>query len=571
MRYLRNLSTRNKVMLLVALMAVALTIVGGCGYYASTQLSNSLDNMYKDRFLPTKWVNEACANSRAIEGLTMEIFITKDKSLLDKNQKEISERALIFDKTLSDYSSTKLDPYEQERLPKLTNDIKIYRSERQKAVELALAGNQQAGYDLYNQKAATTIDEINIILKELAAYNTNASEKEKAASESLVTILNRLIVVAVIIAILISLLVGVGIANIIANPLKTLTKYAQEVAQGNLAIDNITVSSHDEAGQLASAFNDMVEHLRMLVKKVMVSSEHVMTSSEELTSNADQSAQVASQMAATISELADGSNKQAQSVDSVASTVEQMSTGIQQVAVNTNTVNSMAEQTSMTAQEGGKAVEAATKQMHVVKTTVAESAGVITTLGERSKEIGQIVDTISGIAGQTNLLALNAAIEAARAGEQGRGFAVVADEVRKLAEQSQEAAKQIAMLISEIQNETQMAVDAMNRGSQEVNKGEKVVCEAGHAFANIAASISEVSSEVQEISAAIQQMAVESEQVVNSVREIERISKKAAEQSQTVSAATQEESASIQEIASASESLAKLAEELETVVTKFSV
>lgn len=146
-------------------------------------------------------------------------------------------------------------------------------------------------------------------------------------------------------------------------------------------------------------------------------------------------------------------------------------------------------------------------------------------MGERSKEIGQIVDTISGIAGQTNLLALNAAIEAARAGEQGRGFAVVAEEVRKLAEQSQEAAKKIAELIGEIQGDTDKAVIAMNEGTREVKTGAEVVNVAGAAFREIAEMVTQVSGQVKEISAALQQMASGSRQVASSVKKIDELSR----------------------------------------------
>jgi len=206
-----------------------------------------------------------------------------------------------------------------------------------------------------------------------------------------------------------------------------------------------------------------------------------------------------------------------------------------------------------------------------IEQSVSSSAEVVTKLGERSKEIGQIVVTISGIAGQTNLLALNAAIEAARAGEQGRGFAVVAEEVRKLAEQSQEAAKQIANLISEIQSETDNAVVAMNEGAREVKVGADVVNNAGKAFKEIVSLISEVSTQIREISAAIQQMASGSQQIVAAVRDIDRISKDAAGQTQTVSAATEEQSASMEEIAAASQALAKMAEDLQSAVRKFRV
>jgi methyl-accepting chemotaxis protein len=168
-------------------------------------------------------------------------------------------------------------------------------------------------------------------------------------------------------------------------------------------------------------------------------------------------------------------------------------------------------------------------------------------------------------------LALNAAIEAARAGEQGRGFAVVAEEVRKLAEPSQEAAKKIADLIGEIQNDTNMAVMAMDDGTREVKIGGQVVNAAGVAFRDITKLIDQVSAQVTEISAATQQMATGSQQIVGAVKKIDDLSKMSASESQSVSAATEEQLASMEEIAGSSEALAKLAQELSAATAKFHV
>lgn len=223
------------------------------------------------------------------------------------------------------------------------------------------------------------------------------------------------------------------------------------------------------------------------------------------------------------------------------------------------------------ANDGGQTIELAIAQMGKIETTVNSSAQVVSKLGERSKEIGQIVATISGIAGQTNLLALNAAIEAARAGEQARGFTVVAEEVRKLAEQSQEATKKIAVLIGEIQGDTDNAVVAMNNGTREVKSGADVVDSAGIAFREIVNLVSEVSSQVREISAAMQQMAAGSQQIISSVNKIDELGKKSIGETQNVSAAAEEQLVAMEEIASSSQVLAKLADELQTSVAGFQV
>jgi len=181
------------------------------------------------------------------------------------------------------------------------------------------------------------------------------------------------------------------------------------------------------------------------------------------------------------------------------------------------------------------------------------------------------VDAISAIAGQTNLLALNAAIEAARAGEQGRGFAVVADEVRKLAEQSREATTQIATLISEIQHDTEKAVSAMNDGSREVKLGAEVVNMAGKGFNEIVFLVNEMSGQVQGIATAVQQIDSNSQQVVSSIRAVEKTSQTIAGEIQTVSSSTQQQSASIEEIASSSQSLARMAQDLQIAIQSFRV
>lgn len=445
------------------------------------------------------------------------------------------------------------------------------RETRIQVLDLANQNKNMEAYALYTNKLSLLTIEYTDNLRNLADYFTKLSEQANADNDRMFESATNISIGSILVAFFVLGLSGWLITQSITKPLQFMVQACESLAAGDFREGQQKLSRTDEIGQLADALAKMRSSMQILLKKITESAEQVAASSEELTASAEQSAQATTQVAATISEVAEGTEKQAKAVDDTSAIVEQMSAGIQQVAANANEVSSVTDKTTSAANEGGKAVDAAISQMVSIEQSVSSSAEVVTKLGERSKEIGQIVVTISGIAGQTNLLALNAAIEAARAGEQGRGFAVVAEEVRKLAEQSQEAAKQIANLISEIQSETDNAVVAMNEGAREVKVGADVVNNAGKAFKEIVSLISEVSTQIREISAAIQQMASGSQQIVAAVRDIDRISKDAAGQTQTVSAATEEQSASMEEIAAASQALAKMAEDLQSAVRKFRV
>lgn len=375
--------------------------------------------------------------------------------------------------------------------------------------------------------------------------------------------------VSVVMLIIVGLFVMLSAARFTA-PILQMHQLASRVADGDLT-QKSNFTSKDEIGLMAKAFDVMVDNLRTLISLAQENAEKVAAASEQLTATAEQSAQTVSQVVGAISDVAQGAERQLEAVNETSSVVEQMSAGIQQAAASSNQVAEHSAKAAAKAKEGNASVEKAVNQMTYIEQTVNNSARVVARLGERSKEIGQIVDTISGIAGQTNLLALNAAIEAARAGEQGKGFAVVAEEVRKLAEQSQEAAKQIGTLISEIQGDTDKVVVVMDEGTHEVKIGTEVVAAAGKVFEEITMLVMQVSEQVKEASAVMQQIAGGSQQIVVAVKEIDGHSKTAVGQARKVSAATEEQSASMEEVASSSQSLAKLAQDLQTAVSQFRV
>lgn len=386
---------------------------------------------------------------------------------------------------------------------------------------------------------------------------------------ALIQNMSNILIGITLVSLLLAMLIAAYLGGKFTQPIILVSRQLEKLAKGDLAVERLAVGSNDEIGALAASCNQMVGNLRELLTKIQKSTEQVAASSEELTSSADQSAQVTTKVAQSITDVADASDRQVEAVRASTDVIGRMSESVGQVAENIKASAEQAKTAAGTAQQGSGFINKAVDQMGSIEKTVNRSAEVVTALGERSKEIGQIVATISGIASQTNLLALNAAIEAARAGEMGKGFAVVAEEVRKLAEQSQEAAKQIAELIGEIQEDTDKAVVAMNEGTGEVKVGAQVVNDAGQAFVSIVDSIEKVSQQIASVSNAVDEITRGTTSVVESMEDIDRKSKNIAEETQSVSAATEEQSASMQEIAAASQGLAKIAQELHEVAGKF--
>lgn len=369
-------------------------------------------------------------------------------------------------------------------------------------------------------------------------------------------------------AILIGIFMSLFLANTIVKPVKRLLEGTRTIAAGNLNLQ-VPVATHDEIGELASAFNQMTENLRLLASEAGNVSQQMVSSSAGISKAAEEISIVSQEVTKTVQSLAAGATSQADNTTAAFKNIESLSSLVEEVAAHASSADLSAKHSSEVAAGGEKALQSVVSQIQQISATVDTSAGVVAELERHSQEINKIVEVISNIASQTNLLALNASIEAARAGEQGRGFAVVADEVRKLAVGSEQAAVQIRELLEEMSGQIEKANDSMNLGTQEVSKGIDVVREANKAFGEIKQVVEEVLARIEQISSAAGKMVEHSKGIVSEMQAIARVASEAAASSEEVSAASEEQAASVSEIANAAGSLVEKAQELRNILARF--
>ncbi|TGE38931.1 methyl-accepting chemotaxis protein [Desulfosporosinus fructosivorans] len=354
----------------------------------------------------------------------------------------------------------------------------------------------------------------------------------------------------------------------IVENIKMVNQFATAIVQGDLS-KSIVVRSKDEFGQMTENLNTMMGNFKGIIEGIVNSSQQLAASAEELTASADEGSRTTEQIAASIQEVSDGVKQKLEGVDATAQSAQLVSEHMHMITRDIQSVTEGSLTTSEKAATGNSVVRKAVDEMQAIRSKVTEAADVVNSLGIKSGEIGEIVALITNIAAQTNLLALNAAIEAARAGEQGRGFAVVADEVRKLAEQSSDAAGKISGLVGEIQKETTKAVKTMNDGTAAVQDGITMVNSAGEAFQDILQGVNDFSKQAQDVADVVEKVGANTETIVSSIMEVANIPKEIAGSLENVVAGTEEQSASMEEIRRAATSLAQIATDFQGSVTMF--
>lgn len=398
--------------------------------------------------------------------------------------------------------------------------------------------NNLTGITKNLKKHTTYIMENNMPLLKAANKAVGMYESTSAGKvESLKNMQLAILAIAVVVAV-----IGwMVILRSIVNPVLDVVDLAETLAKGDLSHANLDINSKDEIGSLATALNTMKTNLNNMIGQIQETSDHISTATTELS--------------ATATQIVKGAEKQSEQSNQVATSMEEMSATVVEVARNSQNSADNAGQTQTIANEGSDIVNRAVEGMIQVAATVQTSAKTVETLGKSSEQIGQIVGVINDIADQTNLLALNAAIEAARAGEQGRGFAVVADEVRKLAEKTTSATKEIAEMISTIQNDTNGAISSMHEGTKQVDDNMELAKEAGVSLGKIVGSVETVTDMVRQIATSAEEQSATAEEVSNNVNGIAEISRETA--------------TGVKQMSNATEDLSKIAEELNRLAGAF--
>lgn len=359
----------------------------------------------------------------------------------------------------------------------------------------------------------------------------------------------------------------IGMRNLV-RPIRELLKATQKVAQGDLT-QKVKIKSKDEIEELADGFNALIQSMRQMVGQIRTTADKVSLSAQGISSAAQQMNTSIVEISSAIQQISKGVTTQAIRMDETSKFMEEISGLAKQVATNAQQVAVASEQTMSCAQTGGEATEEAIEKMNKIVEVVTASANLIQALSKHSQQIGEITELITNVADQTNLLALNAAIEAARAGEAGGGFAVVAEEIRKLAENSVNAATKIGGLIREIQTGISKAVSSVQSGAVEVGEGKLVVNKVGGALNEIIQAVRKTATMVRDISVLTQQQLKGTEQVVKAIEEVANIASQSSVATQEVSSSVQRQTASMQEMASSAQELSRMATELRDLVRRF--
>jgi len=521
------------------LVLILLALMGAIGIRSTGKINQDLERMVKDDYGKIQLANDINARVGSLVEKFGMIMLTDQagrgavKQDIDKMRSEYKELMDKLEKLVT-----------TDKGKKLIADAKAALDNGKKAnnevIELSLAGKTAEAQAIFN-KDAYPLD-----LKIKSAFDAIVDYQEEvmAASHAGATAefrSSRLATIGIIaVAILVGILTSYYITKSITRPIADAVGVADALAAGNLTIA-VQSKSRDETGQLMEHLREMVHNLRDMISRTVDISSGIAAASNQLHS--------------TSTQIATGAEEVSCQANTVATASEEMSATSSDIARNCSMAADASRQTTDSAKAGAHVVSETINGMNIIADRVRHTSKTIEALGARSDQIGEIVGTIEDIADQTNLLALNAAIEAARAGEQGRGFAVVADEVRALAERTTKATHEIGEMIKAIQRETHEAVKAMDEGVREVEKGAESSQKSGRALEEILERINEVTMQVNQIATAAEEQTATTGEVTSNIQQINEVVHNTAQ--------------GAEETAKAAAQLAGQAEELQGLVSRF--
>ncbi|HEY5038223.1 MAG TPA: methyl-accepting chemotaxis protein [bacterium] len=355
-------------------------------------------------------------------------------------------------------------------------------------------------------------------------------------------------------------------------PINEMRKEMESLAKGEGDLTyQITVTSSDEIGEMARWFNAFVGKIRAMVYRVTEHSGHLTEQVESMTHSTAEVAAMSEDVSATIQQIARGAEDQAAKIGEVSHLMQEMQDTMKEVEKEATDASSAVDKATATAKAGGKMAQITIDKMVALNEVLQKNSEMVVHLGTKSKQVGRVVDLISGIAEQTNLLSLNAAIEAARAGEQGRGFAVVASEVRILADGASKATQEITTLVQEMQDETQAVVESMEKSSRDAQIGKDGIRQMETTLDEIVSVIENVVKYSRNIKEMVAQQSQRYTKIAHSIQDINAVSEESAASTEEVSASTEEQSASMEQVNATCKELAGMAQELKSMVEKFKI
>jgi methyl-accepting chemotaxis protein len=520
------------------LLLVAITLVLGVSKMAV--MNNATEQIVKDRYPKTVLANDAIVrtldNGRSVRNLLLESEegIDKNKAIINANREKIKGDLEQLDKMINTDKGRELMNViirQRDALePKYDELIALAKSDRKKATEFLL--NSFAPTNTAYAKA----------LNDISEFQGALMSKEGGEVIAAHATARNLMIGAGIVAALAGIVLALAVTRSLTVPLDKAVNVANSLARGDLTVA-IEVNSRDETGMLLAAMQNMVVNLKKMISEILTGADRVSSTAEQLS--------------ASSSQVAEGSRQQSAAASSMAAAVEEMTVSIDQVSSNANEARNATGHSCELSGQGAQVIHSAVAEMAKIEGSVQQSSQIIKALEAQSGDISAIVNVIKEIADQTNLLALNAAIEAARAGEQGRGFAVVADEVRKLAERTAKSTQEITSMIEKIQGGTREAVNSMENGADRVTSGVALANQAGQSISQIETEASRVAQVVVAISESLKEQSTASNDIAKNVEIIAHMA--------------EENSSAVQQTAEAAQHLEKLASSLQSAIGHFKV